>query len=177
MTGRQKILQVLKDVKRESEINPNPEWVEFRFNTSIVGAGILSDDEEKRILMKLEKDGVLELHKPDGETFDQEAMLSQYSPTEFMMQNDTIWVKILSPFYQKYFWYNLTSFGSNRWNIINPFWILWQLIRGALSIVEWLWDKSKVVTLVLGTLGGLLVYDWTLAWKNLQVVFAFFKNL
>lgn len=47
MTGRQKILQVLKDIKRDSEINPNPEWVEFKFNTSVVGARILSDDEKK----------------------------------------------------------------------------------------------------------------------------------
>jgi len=177
MTGRQKILQVLRDIKRESEINPNPEWVEFKFNTSIVGVGFLTDNQEKRILIKLEKEGVLEIHLPDGEDDEQEAMLSQYTPVEFMMQSNTIWIKILPSFYHKYFWYNLTSLGENNWNIINPFWILWQLIKSITAFIEWLWNKSKVATLALGTLSGLLVYDWSLAWKNIKIVWNFFKKV
>jgi len=170
MTGRQKILQVLKDIKRDSEINPNPEWVEFKFNTSVVGAGILSDDEEKRILIKLEKEGILEIHLPDGKDDEQGAMLSQYTPIEFMMESNSIWIKILPQFYRKYFWYGLTSFGENNWNLVNPFWLLWQLIKGIVLLIEWLRNKSKVVTLIFGTLGGLLVYDWSLAWKNLKLI-------
>lgn len=177
MTGKQRILQVLKDIKRESEINPNPEWVEFKFNTSVVGAGILSDDEEKRILIKLEKEGVLEIHLPDGKDDSEEAMLSQYTPTEFMMESNSIWIKILPKFNRKYFWYNLTSFGGGNWNLVNPFWILWQLVKGVIYLVEWLWSKSKVVTLIFGTLGGLLVYDWSLAWKNLKTILIFLKIL
>lgn len=177
MTGRQKILQVLKDIKRDSEINPNPEWVEFKFNTSVVGAGILSDDEEKRILIKLEKEGVLEIHLPDGKDNEQDAMLSQYTPTEFMMESSSIWIKILPQFYRKYFWYNLTSFDENSWNLINPFWLLLQLVRSVITLIEWLWNKSKVVTLIFGTLGGLLVYDWSLAWKNLKLILISLKIL
>jgi len=177
MTGRQKIFRVLKDIKRESEINPNPEWVEFRFNTSVVGAGILTDDQEKRILIKLEREGVVEIHLPDGKDDEQDAMLSQYTPKEFMMGNNLILIKLLTPFYRKYFWYKLTSFGENNWNFINPFWILWQLIKGVFLLIEWLWGKSRVMTLVLGTLGGLLVYDWSSAWKNLRVILTFLKIL
>jgi len=177
MTGRQKILQVLKDIKQESEINANPEWVEFKFNTSVFGAGILTDDQEKRILIKLEKERIVEIHLPNPEDVVQKATLSQYTPIEFMMQSNTIWIKILPSFYRKYFWYRLTSFGNNKWNIINPFWLLWQLIRGVVFLVEWLWDKSKVATLTLGTLGGLLVYDWSLAWRNLKPILIFLKIL
>lgn len=175
MTGRQKILQILKDIKEDSEINPNPEWVEFKFNTSLVGAGILSDDEEKRILIKLEKEKILEIHLPAGEDEEEDAMLNNYTPIEFMMDNNSIWIKILPRFYRKYFWYNLTSFDKNSWNFINPFWILWQVVKGFVCFVEWLWNKSKIVTLVIGTVGGLFVYDWSLAWKNIKWVLSFFE--
>lgn len=177
MTGRQKILQVLKDIKRESEINPNPEWVEFRFNTSVVGAGILSDDEEKRILIKLEKEGILKIHLPDGRDDEEEALLSQYTPIEFMMERNSVWVEILPKFYRKYFWYKLSSFGGNTWNIVNPFWITWQTIRSIFFFIEWIWDKSKTATLILGTIGTLLIYDWALAWKNLEAVSEFLKKI
>lgn len=177
MSPKRKIAQVLRDIKENSEINPNPEWVEFKFNTSVVGAGILSDDEEKRILIKLEKEGVLEIHLPDGKDNSEEAMLSQYTPTEFMMESNSIWIKILPKFYRKFFWYNLTSFGENHWNLVNPFWILWQLVRGVVSFIEWLWNKSKIMTLVFGTSGGILVYDWSLAWKNLKAVLSFLRIL
>ncbi len=177
MTGRQKILQVLKDIERESEINANPEWVQFKFNTSIVGSGILTDDQEKRILMKLENEGIIEIHMPDGETVEDEAYLSAYTPLEFMMKSNSIWIKMLPSFYRKLFWYKLTSFGENSWNIINPFWIIWQIFTAIFFVVERLWQKSKIATFILGTLGGLLVYDWTLAWRNLQTVLLFLKNL
>ncbi len=185
MTRRQKILQVLKDIKHESEINPNPEWVEFKFNTSpngsLGGSGILTDDQEKRILMKMEKDGIIEIHFPDGKNIQEKATLimhaSMYTPTEYMMENDFILIKILQPFYRKYFWYTLTSLVDNKWNYINPFWDLWQLFKIVVLFIRWLWNRSKVITLVLGTLSGLLVYDWSLAWKNLKATIVFLKIL
>jgi len=174
MTGRQKILLVLKEIKRESEINPNPEWVEFRFNTSVIGLGILTDDQEKRILMKMEKDGIIEIHLPDVIDNDQDAMLSTYTPTEFMMESNSIWVKILPPFYRRYFWYSLISLTDNKWNYVNPFWILWKLIQCFILIVDWLWNKSKIITIII-VFSGLLVYDWISAWKNIKIIFSYFR--
>ena len=177
MTGRHKILRVLKDIKQESEINSDPQWVKFKFNTSVIGAGFLTDEEEKRILIKLEKEGVLKIHLPDGENDEQEALLSGYTPIEFMMKSDYIWLEILPQFYQKYLWYSLTSFEDNGWNYINPFWLLWHFIKGATILIGWLWRKSKVFTVILGTLGGLLVYDWSLAWKNIKTILIYLKIL
>src|SRR3989344_3644887 len=142
MTGRQKILTVLKDIKRESEINADPTWIKFEFNTRVVGAGILGDDQEKRILMKLKNEAVIEIHMPDGEIPEDQAVLSAYTPEEFMMEHDFIYIKILPTFYRKLFWYNLTSFNENSWNIINPFWIIWQIFTAVFFAIEWLWEKS-----------------------------------
>ena len=91
------------------------------------------------------------------------------------MESNSIWIKILPQFYRKYFWYSLTSFGKSSWNLINPLWLLWQIVRGIVILIEWLWNKSKTVTLILGALGGVLVYDWSLAWKNLKAILVFLK--
>ena len=48
MTSKQKILQVLKDIKHKSEINPNPEWVEFKINTSVVIGGECVNSKSRR---------------------------------------------------------------------------------------------------------------------------------
>ena len=177
MSGRWKVVEILNHIKRESEINPDPKWVDFRFNTSVVGQGILNDDQERRILLKLEKENVLEIHLPNPRNEEEEAMLSSYMPIEFMMESNGIRIKILPAFYRKYFWYKLTSLDENVWNIVNPFWILWKLVRGITSLIEWLWSKSKVTTLVIGGLGGIVVYDWSLAWRNVGIVLEFFKIL
>ena len=62
MSPKRKIAQVLRDIKENSEINPDKKWVEFKLNTSVVGAGILSADEERRILLKLQKEGDFEFN-------------------------------------------------------------------------------------------------------------------
>ena len=135
------------------------------------------DDEEKRILLKLEKGGLIELHLPDGETDEEESMLSTFTPSEFMMGHDFIYIKILPAFYSKYYLYNLTSFGGNMWNAVNPFWVTWQMLRCAGLLVEWLWAKSKIATAVIGTLSAVLVFDWSLAWKNLSLIIKFVKSI
>jgi len=173
MTRKQKILQVLKNIKHESEINSNPKWVEFKFNASVVGEGSLTNDQKKRILIKIEKDGIIEIHIPDKMN-DQEKTMT---PIEFMMKHNFIWIKILPPFYKKYFWYNLISLVDNKWNYINPFWILWQLIRCIVFLIEWLWDKSKVVTIIISMFSGILVYNWSLAWKNIKIILDYLEIL
>lgn len=64
MNFKQKIAKVLKHIKEESEINFDSNWIEFKFNLnswgeSLIGAGILSADEERRILLKLQKERII----------------------------------------------------------------------------------------------------------------------
>ena len=120
-------------------------------------------------LETLEKEGVVEIHLPEGKDDAEEALLSGYMPIEFMMQQNLILLKILPAFYRKYYWYSLISLGENNWNIINPIWIVWQLIKSIVFLVEWLWEKSRVIVIVSG-LSALFVYDYSLAWKNLKFI-------
>lgn len=175
MTGKQKILSVLKDIKSDSEINPSPEWIKFRFNTSVIGSGILNDDEEKRILLKLQREKVIEIHFLDEYGDQQNIDWSQIVVVEILMKSDSVWIKILPPFWRKYFWYNLTAFGQNKWNIVNPLWLFFQLLKSIIYIIKWLWNKSKIITVFLGIVSGALVYDWSLAWINIKKILVFFK--
>lgn len=61
MTPEEKIARVLEQIKNDSAINPDPKLIRFDLNYDVVGAGILSEDEERRILFKLEKEGVIKL--------------------------------------------------------------------------------------------------------------------
>jgi len=177
MTGRQKILKVLKHVKKESEINPNPKWVEFKFNTNVMGAGILTDDQEKRILMKLENEGVIKIHLPDAKDDMDESYLSTFTPTEYMMESNSIWIEILPAFRNKYFLYNLIAFDSNAWNFINPFWLIWKFCEVIIFLLKWLWQKSKALFIFFGGLGSFLAVDYSLAWKNVKILSHLFKIL
>lgn len=156
MTGRQKIFQVLEHIRKESQISPNHNLVKFKFNKNVV-SGVLDADEEKIILKKLEKEGVVKINNDDD----------YYE----------IVIKIQPSFYRKYFLYRLTSLDNNAWNILNPFWILWQLIVVSVYFINWLWNKNKVITFIIGLVGGLLTYDWLVAWKNLKLILIFLKLL
>ena len=179
MTGRQKILQVLKDFKRESEISPNSKWVQFTFNKSIAGVGILDCLDEEKILTKLEKDKVIKVYEYEyGEGG--ELHLNGNPLGAVCLNINSLWIELLPSFKRKYFWYSITSFRENAWNFVNPFWLLWQMVKGLSFVVEWLWNKSKIVTLALGTVGtvsGLLVFDWSSAWKNLKTILIFLNIL
>lgn len=147
MTGRQKKLQVLEDIRQESEISPNPILIEFKFSNNIAN-GVLDIDEKKIILKRLEKEGVIKIK--DNKKYNE------------------VSIKILPPFYNKYYLYRLTSLDNNAWNIVNPFWILWQLI----TII---WNKNKIITTMLGTLVLFLAYDYSQAWKNIDFILIFLK--
>lgn len=172
MTAKQKILKVLKHIKNDSEINPNPEWVLFEFNKGYGIGSFLTGEEERRILGKLAKGGVIETHNPnEGEA--EELILNARDLFNF----DLVWIKILPSFYRKYYWYNLISWADNKWNYINPAWLSWQLIQSIVFAVKWLWEKSKAMMIIfitlVGALGGLLTYNWSLAWKTIQIIHTF----
>jgi len=177
MTSRDKVYSVLKSIKQESEINAYPEWVEFRFNLGVFGIDILSADEERRILMKVEKEGLIEIHLPEGRDEQEESYLSGFYPKEFMMDSNMIMIKILPAFYQRYFFYSTISLVENKWNYVNPFWLLYTTIKMFCFFIAWLWKKSKPITIALGIIGSLFVYDWSLAWRNIKVIIDFLRNL
>jgi hypothetical protein len=124
MTGRQIILQVLKDIKKESEINPDPNWVIFHFTKrGIEKEGCLNYDQQKRILIKLHNQKVIEILLPHTNSTEKES----YTDTSIDPINDpnldNLQIKILSKFNFVYFYYYFMSLKENTWNYVNPFWL------------------------------------------------------
>lgn len=173
MTGKQKILEVLKKIKRESEINSSSKWVVYRFIFEVQGAEILTDNEERRILMKLDLEKIVRIQISDGTDNQEEEVNSPHDPIQVMQTADCVLVEVLPLFKNKYYWYSLMVLLENKWNYVNPFWIFWQLIKSIFYFIEWIWGKSKI-TVIIVTLGGFFVYNWTLAWGNLKKILNIF---
>lgn len=168
MNAKQKITSVLKQIKEEGEINPDTRWVRFDFNVYIAGAGILSADEERRILLKLQKEKIIKLHLPNND-----GSLSAYSPKEFMMEHNFILIEILDSFYKKFLVYKiLYSESLDFWKIINPLWWLWQLILfiySLLKIVAKTIKDNAIVSLIILII-TVLAFDYTMAWQNFKYI-------
>lgn len=176
MTPRSKIARVLKDIKNDSEINPDSKWVRFNFNTNIIGAGILSDDEEKRILLKLQGENIIKLHLPYGATEEDRGLLSAYTPEEFMMERDFIMIEILDGFYRKWFLYKFYINDFNYWKLTSPVWLIWEVIFGLFLIVKFFW-KHKIISASMSILAAFIAIDYSLAWRNLKWVIDFILRL
>lgn len=115
MTPEEKIAKVLKRIKSESSINPNPKLVKFNLNYNVVGGGVLSEDEERRILFKLENEGAIELslsesevdlYKP-GEIENEveeprEVTVISSDEAENLLNSPYYWIKILPGLEDKY---------------------------------------------------------------------------
>ncbi len=103
MSPEEKIAKVLKQIKNEAAINPDPRLMNFELNNHIVGAGILTDDEERRILLKLEKEGVIGLRlSQHKDTQPKEvSVISSYEGERFMT-SPYYWVEMLDGFDEKY---------------------------------------------------------------------------
>jgi hypothetical protein len=103
MSPEEKIAKVLKQIKNEAAINPDPRLMKFELNNFIVGAGILTDDEERRILLKLEKEGVIGLRLSQyRDTQPKEvSVISSYEGERFMT-SPYYWVEMLDGFDEKY---------------------------------------------------------------------------
>lgn len=184
MKTEQKIAQVLKKIKDESEISLDPKWVKFNFNKiGLIGDGILSADEERKILLKLQKEEIIRLDtckKTDDEEIDVEAIvvLSPFNPVnpeKFMFESSFIWVEILKGFNKKYRLYRFYSKDNiNYWNFVNPFWWIWKAILLVLKITKIIW-KHKIISFIF-TIIGLLALDYSMAWENLNHIIDFIKE-
>ena len=103
MSPEEKIAKVLKQLKDDAAINPEPHLVKFELNHFVVGAGILSEDEERRILFKLRKDGVIKLRLSEYEddTPREVTVLSSIGGERFAASR-YYWVELLDGFEEKY---------------------------------------------------------------------------
>ncbi len=103
MTPEQKIAQVLKQIRDEAAINPDPRLMKFNLNNYIVGAGILTDDEERRILLKLKKEGVIDLRLSQYKnTEPKEIVVVSSDEARMFLESVYYWVEILEGFEEKY---------------------------------------------------------------------------
>jgi len=171
MNSRQKIFSILEDIKKESEINPDPRRVLFKFNTNVFGVGILSDSEEKKILLKLQKEGIVKLHKPTNNI-----LIDRRTIEKFMNDRNFIWVEILEGFNRKYWIYKFCSASFNFWNFSNPFWWIYQLILFLIKIPGTIL-KHKLISVAISIVVTLLIIDYSMAWKNLEWILKFFRIL
>lgn len=64
---------------------------------------------------------------------------------------------------------------KDYWNFVNPFWLLWQLLKMILTLIK----KYKVASIVSGVviLFGLVAADYALAWRNIKIVLEFLKRI
>lgn len=102
MSPEEKIAKVLKQIRNEAAINPDPRLMRFELNNFIVGAEILTD-EERRILLKLQKEGVIDvrLYPEKGAEPTEPHIISSYEHERFL-RSPYYWVEILDGFDAKY---------------------------------------------------------------------------
>jgi hypothetical protein len=169
-----KILSVLTDIKKASDINADPKVVRFDFNHYISGAGILTNDEEARILCKLRDMGFIQLPPRD-----REGIVTSVTDEQMIARLDSTTIRLADNFNSRYFFYKLFTFKEKGWNYINPFWLIVQMFKSVWFSVVWLWNKSRAITSGISLIGGLVVYDWATAWqtagKILNLVKTFFE--
>lgn len=103
MTPEQKIAKVLKQIRDEAAINSDPCLMKFELNYFIVGAGFLTADEERRILLKLEKEGVIDVRLSEHKDTERRevTVLSSYEGEKFL-KSPYYWVEIRDGFDAKY---------------------------------------------------------------------------
>jgi hypothetical protein len=172
MTPRKKILNVLTQIKRDSALNADGSMVRFDLNHHIAGAGILTNDEEARILCKLRNLGYIEIPLPEHK-----GMVTSVTDEETIARQASIRVILGDNFHFRYFFFKLFTFDETWWKYTNPLWIVTKLIEVPANALGLLWHKSKILTSIIGAAGALLVYDWTLAWQNAENILNFLKSL
>lgn len=65
--------------------------------------------------------------------------------------------------------------SKNYWNLFNPFWLIWQLLR---TIFNWIRGHT-IISILSGLiiLLGIIATDYALAWNNIGKICEFIKNL
>lgn len=177
MKSREKILQILTSIKNESEINADPTTVQFDFNHHIIGVDFLDADEEMRILSKLQNEGWIILNLPND---DNKEITTSNTPEDYMADRDHVTLQVSPNFRSRYRLFKLLTFSSeNKWNYVNPIWLLWNMFALILSL------SGKLIHLILQhklvsgviTILGLLTIDYVLACHNISLIWNLLKDL
>src|SRR4030042_3933830 len=177
MTPNEKIASVLNNIKNESEISPNSKRIEFRFNDHVVGFGIVAGEDERKILLKLQKEKVIKIelmpyHKDN-------IYKLHYKLEEFIFRADKVMVEIRDNFYSYYEKYKIfldSQEEINYWNLVNPFWLVWQAILSFKNFLKLVWKHriTKIISLVVAVLAlaaaiiTLLTSDYSKIGDNLN---------
>lgn len=69
----------------------------------------------------------------------------------------------------------IVTVPKNYWNFVNPFWLLWQLVK---KVSGWI-KKHTFASAISGALVlvGLIATDYTMAWRNLKAIWEFIKKI
>ncbi|OGZ84676.1 MAG: hypothetical protein A2401_01350 [Candidatus Staskawiczbacteria bacterium RIFOXYC1_FULL_38_18] len=60
---------------------------------------------------------------------------------------------------------------SNYWNLVNPLWLVWQLLKWFYNLIK----KHKLISGLIVFM-GLIATDYSMAWQNLKTIWRFIKN-
>lgn len=167
MTPEEKIYKVLDQIENERKISPDSSLVEFKFYDNFFAAGMVSANDERKILLKLEKEGVIKLH-----------FSAIYSEIYRMLEPDlskrhSIQVMVLPKFEDEYKKYKkLLRRGKNYWKLWNPLWWGRNAVIFSANVFKKHILKSSVATVVL----AFLAYDYSSAWKNIKWIADFLNR-
>jgi hypothetical protein len=154
ITGRRQIGRVIKYLDYQRSITGNvsgDDYAGFHID-DVPGANDESSYHiAKSILRKLENEGYI-----------------KFTDTTSIMELKNFCVVEFLPKYKLVKFRYL--FAVNLWELTNPFWLIWQFIQIVFSAISLLWKRSKILTIIINLMTGLLVYDWSLAWKNIKIV-------
>ena len=166
MTPEEKIYKVLDRIENERKISlPGP--IEFEFYDNFVAGGMVSADDERKILLKLEKGGIIKLHFSviDSEIY------QMLEPDLF--KRHSIQVEALPKFYDEYKKYKkLLGKDRNYWKLWNPLWWGWSAVIFSANVFKKHLLRSSVATAVL----AFLAYDYSSAWKNIKWITDFLNR-
>ncbi len=182
MTPEEKILKVLDRIDRERRINHDERYMVYEFNQRIVGAGILNDDEEKRIINKLFCEEIIDLYDHEWvpgylETPKEILEEALSNPNK---KFGSIGLEIKDKFNRKLFLYRFLHGQMNIWLVTNPFWLAWNLLKLIYELLRKIWkwfSKHKIIGSLVTVILSFLAIDFALAWKNVQLIGRFIKWL
>lgn len=161
MTPKESIYKVLKRIEDGVAISPWPDQTNFRFTDGIVGRGILTAEEERKILLKLEGEGALVIDFRTESEAD-EAYVDSHTKEELVFMVNEVIVRTVDGFESALRKYKPGfKVSGNFWQYSNPFWWVFKILNLAF--------KHKLVSIFVSLL-MLLAVDYGLALGNLNWV-------
>lgn len=166
MTLNQKIADVLCQINKQRKLTLNGEFIRFDF-MFVAGAGIYHTS-QKEILLKLEEQKVLVLHRASIQISENDNIVTSNTIKDFMNESEFIYVEILPKFNIKYWQYLIYNTNKNYWKILHPVYWLFLIIS---NLIKLIW-KFKIISILI-TVIFLLAIDFSLAWQNTKAFLLF----